>query len=222
MFNLDQAIAEWRRRMRAAGIKTPVPLDELEAHLRDGIEQQAKSGLSEAEAFQAAVEEIGKAHPLHQEFKKVEKGDRIIRAIMLLIGWLAASCALAYSVVIWDFDWNFFSFSPEWNLGLIWAMLGILVALAAIWFLAKASRDKANCVVSLLLCLLLAGFAVCYLHADEHAPSIWGGHGKIPLWYRGGRTLPLCVPCVFWVWWARRHLAQKHSPTHRNQPIHSD
>jgi hypothetical protein len=45
MFNLDQAIADWRRQMLAAGIKTPVPLEELEIHLREDVEQQMQSGL---------------------------------------------------------------------------------------------------------------------------------------------------------------------------------
>ena len=44
MFDLEQSIAEWRRQMLAAGIKTPVPLEELEIHLREEIEQQMKSG----------------------------------------------------------------------------------------------------------------------------------------------------------------------------------
>jgi hypothetical protein len=72
MFNLDQAVLEWRRQMLAADIKSPVPLDELETHLRDEIEQQTKSGVSEAEAFQTAVEKIGRAHMIQNEFKKVE------------------------------------------------------------------------------------------------------------------------------------------------------
>ena len=38
MFSLEQAIIRWRRRMLAAGIKTPVPLEELESHLCDGVE----------------------------------------------------------------------------------------------------------------------------------------------------------------------------------------
>jgi hypothetical protein len=218
MFDLERTISEWRRQMLAAGIKTPVPLEELEIHLREEIERHTKSALNEAEAFQAAVEKIGQAQMLQKEFKKVEKGHKIIRAIMLVIGWLAASCALAYSVVLWEFDWNFLVFYPEWDLKAILAMLGILVALTAIWFLAKASRDKANCVVSLLLCVLLAGFAVCCLHGDND-PSIMGGNKEVPLWYWGGRTFLLCVPGVFWVWWPRRHLAQKRSQTHGNQPI---
>ena len=71
MFNLDQTILEWRRKMLAGGIKTPVPLDELECHLRDEIEQQIKSGLNQQEAFNIAVQKIGHAHTLENEFKKV-------------------------------------------------------------------------------------------------------------------------------------------------------
>ena len=43
MFDLEQSIADLRRQMLAAGIKTPVPLEELEIHLREEIEQQSKS-----------------------------------------------------------------------------------------------------------------------------------------------------------------------------------
>ncbi len=58
--------------MLAAGIKTPVPLEELEAHLRDEIERQMKTGRSEAEAFKSAVQNIGSAHTVQNEFEKVE------------------------------------------------------------------------------------------------------------------------------------------------------
>jgi len=40
MFDLEEKIAEWRRQMLVAGIKTPAPLDELEGHLREEIELQ--------------------------------------------------------------------------------------------------------------------------------------------------------------------------------------
>src|SRR5580698_4347240 len=72
MFNLEQAIADWRRQMLAAGIKTPVPLEELESHLREEIERQTKSGLNEAEAFNCAVQKIGEVQVIQNEFKKVE------------------------------------------------------------------------------------------------------------------------------------------------------
>ena len=73
MFNLDTAITEWRRQMLEAGIKTPVPLEELEIHLREEIERQLKSGLSEQEIFDSAVQKIGPAHTIQYEFEKVEK-----------------------------------------------------------------------------------------------------------------------------------------------------
>ena len=70
MFSLEQSIADWRRQMLAAGIKTPGPLEELEIHLREEIEQQMKSGLNEQEIFNSAVQKIGQAGLLKTEFKK--------------------------------------------------------------------------------------------------------------------------------------------------------
>src|SRR6266480_6580991 len=55
MFDLDHAIAEWRSQMRTAGIKTSVPMDELENHLRDDVQQQMQSGASAEDAFGAAA-----------------------------------------------------------------------------------------------------------------------------------------------------------------------
>jgi hypothetical protein len=75
MFDLERSIAEWRKQMLAAGIKTPVPLEELESHLRDDVEQQVQSGLSEHQAFETAVERIGQASSLTVEFKKVNGTD---------------------------------------------------------------------------------------------------------------------------------------------------
>jgi len=70
MFNLDQSIAEWRRQVIAAGIKTPAPMEELESHLRDDIEQQMQAGLSQQQAFAIAVQRIGQIDALKVEFAK--------------------------------------------------------------------------------------------------------------------------------------------------------
>ena len=79
MFNLESSIAEWRRQMLAAGIKMPVPLDELEIHLREEIAQQVKSRISAQEAFADAVQQIGKADLMKNEFEKVD-GAKELRA----------------------------------------------------------------------------------------------------------------------------------------------
>jgi hypothetical protein len=70
MFNLEQAIADWRKQMLAAGIKTPVPLEELEIHLREEIERQMKSGMAAQHAIEIAVKKIGPAKSFENEFQK--------------------------------------------------------------------------------------------------------------------------------------------------------
>lgn len=69
--NLENKISEWRKQMLAAGIKSPVPLEELENHLRDELEQQMKIGLSVQTAFPIAVEKIGRGIMLQNEFKLI-------------------------------------------------------------------------------------------------------------------------------------------------------
>src|SRR5580692_4937671 len=70
MFNLETAIIEWRRQMLAAGLKSS-RLTELESHLREEIGQRVKSGLNAQNAFEIAVQEIGKADMLKNEFRKI-------------------------------------------------------------------------------------------------------------------------------------------------------
>jgi hypothetical protein len=70
MFNLENSILQWRSQMLTAGIKSPVPLDELESHLRDEIERQIQSGASPQLAFENSVRLLGPLGGLKREFKK--------------------------------------------------------------------------------------------------------------------------------------------------------
>ena len=69
MFDLEQAIVQWREQMLATDINTGA-LDELECHLREEIDRQLYSKSSTHEAFALAVEKIGSPQTLNQEFKK--------------------------------------------------------------------------------------------------------------------------------------------------------
>ena len=98
MFDLEQSIAEWRKQMLAAGIKAPVPLEELESHLREEIERQIQSGASDQEAFQRTVLQIGQAKELKAEFVKNSYlfsllGNDIFTALHRIMGslWLVIS-----------------------------------------------------------------------------------------------------------------------------------
>jgi hypothetical protein len=93
MFNLEQSIADWRQQMLAAGIKSPVPLEELESHLREEIERQMKSGLSEQKVFEISVQVIGRPKTLNSEFKKSEgtfMKKNLMCKIIRLLGLLFA------------------------------------------------------------------------------------------------------------------------------------
>jgi hypothetical protein len=73
MFNLEQSITEWRQQMLAGGIKTPVPLEELESHLREEFQEEVKSGVSKEQAFEISVKQIGSAAELKNEFKRLKE-----------------------------------------------------------------------------------------------------------------------------------------------------
>jgi hypothetical protein len=72
MFDLEKSIADWRKQMLAAGIQMPVPLEELEIHLREEFDRQMKSGSSKVSAFNAAAQKIGEGRRLAEEFHKVQ------------------------------------------------------------------------------------------------------------------------------------------------------
>src|SRR5882757_3264849 len=70
MFNLEQSIATWRNQMFAAGIPGPIPLEELELHLREEIGRNMDSGLTAQAAFEISILEIGEPRSLNREFAK--------------------------------------------------------------------------------------------------------------------------------------------------------
>ena len=72
MFDLEQAIADWRREMRAAGLGNREQLDELESHLREDVDAQTNAVIAVREAFDAAVQRLGGATALETEFQAAE------------------------------------------------------------------------------------------------------------------------------------------------------
>jgi hypothetical protein len=102
MFDLEQAIVEWRRQMLADGIKAPTPLEELEIHLREEIERQMKSELNGLEAFNSAVHKIGQARALKLEFKKagIPVEMRFVQLVGIAFGALAGLFSLWILMVL--------------------------------------------------------------------------------------------------------------------------
>jgi hypothetical protein len=224
MFDLEKSIAEWRKQMLDAGIQSPMPLDELESHLREDIEKHVGSG--EDEGFHAAILKFGKPRLIQNEFKKAGTGGGILRPFILIFGWLAASCMLLYCMAGLEFDWNFFNFSTRWNRGAVVDILGIVVASATLWFLAKAGCDKISRAVMLLVAVLMAGLVIETFPPEKvpnPAPLVlkpgedpmhamvgaaihraFQRHEPSPLWFRGGQSLLVCLPVIVWIGRERR------------------
>ena len=102
VFNLDRAIAEWRRRIRASGIAAHA-LDELESHLREDVERQTKSGIDSKHAFENAAQHIGSANAIAAEFKKVPaaalKREQQVMRIYCLVFPIFYACVGGYGLL---------------------------------------------------------------------------------------------------------------------------
>jgi hypothetical protein len=126
MFDLEQSIQDWRRQMLAAGIKTPVPLEELEIHLREDIERQTKSGLSAQQAFGIAEKKVGRVSELKREFKKND-APMEMQQIIKLAGAICVAIALLCQVSFCSPPVFGFAFAHGLRLGLMTRMLALAV-----------------------------------------------------------------------------------------------
>jgi hypothetical protein len=73
MHNLEQLITEWRKTMGTAPNVSSQTLDELENHLRENVNQLVRAGMTEAEAFERAVTQLGSAPAMASEFQKLNQ-----------------------------------------------------------------------------------------------------------------------------------------------------
>ncbi len=153
MFDLEQAIAEWRRQMIAAGIKTPVPLEELEIHLREEIERQLHKGINAQAAFDAAVKQLGHADVLRQEFKQDHLDIRLLSPI-----YMRAYCFLAAPLVV----------------SMVWTFPGLGTISA--WQLVSALAD-------LLIALYIAGLPLFYRQLFIRQSRLMGAAIRVGNWF---------------------------------------
>jgi hypothetical protein len=134
---------------------------------------------------------------------------KMIRTLLIIIGWLAACYALLNVVGGVNIGWNLFNWSPpKWDAGVVIAGVIVLAILGCIWFLARMTRDRVSQVMSFIVCLSLAGIAFTLLPAEHlTCRAFLCRTMPSPLWYRGGIFVILCSPCVMWLWsiWQQYH-----------------
>jgi putative ABC transport system permease protein len=76
MFDLDDAIREWRRSFRKNEALEEGYIEELESHLRDKVEHLKSRGLTEEKAFAEAVGKIGERDRIGEEYFKTNTRKR--------------------------------------------------------------------------------------------------------------------------------------------------
>ncbi len=91
MFDLNQAIAHWRRTLSDQPGVRPADLEELEDHLRESMADLQAGGLSEEEAFLVASRRMGDPADLGSEFAIADPDNRRrFRLRWMVVGGLAA------------------------------------------------------------------------------------------------------------------------------------
>jgi len=71
MFDLEKALAAWRRSLTFNRNFQPEDVDELERHLRDQVRDLASEGMTEEEAFRTARAQFGQYGDVEKEYRKV-------------------------------------------------------------------------------------------------------------------------------------------------------
>jgi hypothetical protein len=152
MFNLDQAIHEWRRQMATDGVKSSATLDELENHLREDVAQRVQSGSNAEEAFKIGVERIGTGVRLKTEFKNA--GTSLETRLANLIGIACASVAFLFSA--WILFATFFV-----KIDFVSKLLGLSAIVTAVlsWrynykYLPRLSAPLVRTIVGFMCCVV--------------------------------------------------------------------
>src|SRR6059058_6057455 len=102
MHNLEQLIAEWRKPMMNAPNVGSETLDELENHLRENVDQLIRSGMTEAEAFQRAMTQLGGARTIASEFQKLDLCAWLPVKVTTGIGVMAAMAMAIFVIARFD------------------------------------------------------------------------------------------------------------------------
>jgi len=179
MPDLEKLVADWRRQMLAAGIRTPVPLEELESHLRDDIERQIQSGTNPQQALENSVQRIGSCKALKTEFLKDHRSP-VTR--QKLFGYVAV---ILVGLIVWmsGFTFSFIGFRPGEKV-VAYAAVTVSLLVPCCWRYAvpflPAMPNPRKRTASALLCIAL-GFIASTLFAQFVLPHFEANRdGQIP------------------------------------------
>lgn len=165
MFILESAISAWRSQMLAAGIQTPVPLEELELHLCDEIARLMEGGADSQTAFETATQKIGGPAMLKDEFSKIQP-SRLKKFIPIFLPLLASVFALWVALALLLGLGNFGELTSAQRVsGLVALAFPLLLSWGG-WFGYRAFLrlpvKRARLIIGAACCLLMLWWAAFF------------------------------------------------------------
>jgi hypothetical protein len=160
MFDLDQAISEWRRQMSAGGIRSESVLDELESHLREEVERQIRSGAHAEKAFAIAAQKIGPASALKNEFRK-NGSAHALGKLMFAIAVLVAAFGVFLTTAAMILCYETLTERVTGFVALGFILLVIFGWTRVVPFLPVISNKRKR--VAVALACMVAGWGMCAL-----------------------------------------------------------
>jgi hypothetical protein len=99
MFDLETAIADWRREIASTWNGNAAALDELEDHLREQFAVLWNSGHSEHEAWRMATDQLGDHAAIRREFAKIDRLPALDRYALTGLAIVAGITCVAFPVL---------------------------------------------------------------------------------------------------------------------------
>lgn len=162
MFQLEQAISDWKESCQGSESVSAAAAAELETHLRDSVSRLQASGLDEEEAFIIATRRLGSPGDIQGEYRKVHHSQVWLgRIILMLTGYLLISLILKFIALDqatagliglamgWaSTDTMFIANIPHHWSAILNASVGVVGVGLLIWFVISLARGPGNSFLS--------------------------------------------------------------------------
>jgi len=163
--------------MTAGGVKNSSVLDELESHLREDVERELRAGVEVQKAFAAAVQKLGPASALRNEFKK-SRAATVAEKLMIAVAVFVVAFGIFLSVVTLLFCYGT---NAERLVGLVAISLTLGTACGWPAFVSRLPviHAKRKLQVTQVMCLA-AGFVLCSIYIQVFVHYFERGDGIVP------------------------------------------
>jgi len=237
MFDLDDALADWRQSLAASDCCREEDLDELESHLREEREALSNVGLSGEEAFLIGTRRLGSTDALAREFAKASPAHawshRLCWIASGILGYLLCAPLVDSLTQLFCYRWGYAYLGDRPILAFLTAgfRIGVGVALIGLLYLvtcrgswgvfAQIERVLHTRGGRLLFVITatLAGGAVPVVRilvgraAARAANQQWVGHYSLAVCYTDlllSVALPLLLAVIIAITW--RKSPRQHDP----------